>query len=139
MATALDIIKHACKLIGVLEPGESMSSDDAKDGLETLNYVVDSWNIQGLALYNTVNITASLTGGKNPHTIGITGDINISRPIKIQRAFTRSSVSATNPVDFMMDPVDNDRYQEFAIKNISTTYPITPLVSFILTLCSLKI
>jgi hypothetical protein len=63
-----------------------------------------------------------LTSGKNPHTIGIGGDIATPRPLRIERAFTRLPTSST-PVDYMMDIIDNNRYQEIIVKNILTSYP----------------
>jgi hypothetical protein len=49
--TALDIIKRALRLIGIVASGESVASDEAQDGLMSLNAMIDSWKAQGIDCY----------------------------------------------------------------------------------------
>ena len=122
MATALDLIKEAGKEIGVFSVGYTPTAEEAADALVKLNYVVDDFNTQNLALYNTTNVVSTLTANKNPHTLGDGADIDIARPVKIQRVFVRQQ-SAISPVDYELTQIDNDQYQEIIVKNIKTTYP----------------
>jgi hypothetical protein len=122
MSTALDLIKEAGKEICVFSEGLTPNAEQANDALIKLNRVIDDLNSQNLALYNTTNVTSTLIANQNPHTVGIGGNINIERPLKIQRAFTRQP-GALYRVDYMMDQFDNDQYQEFIVKSINTSYP----------------
>lgn len=123
MATALDLIKGALKLINVLGQGEQLSNTDASEAFAMLNDIIRTWNIQSLALYKIEKITGTLTAGRNPHTIGPTGaHITAARPIRIERAYTRLP-TVTSPVDYQMDQVDSNRYDEIVVKNIGTSYP----------------
>jgi hypothetical protein len=123
MSTALDIVKSARRLLNIDAVGESIPDSDADESLYVLNMIISSWNNQRLMLYEVKNITGTLTANKNPHTIGPAGaDITADRPLRIERAFTRITGTST-PVDFSMEQVTNNRYQEFVVKNISTSYP----------------
>lgn len=122
MVTALDLIKEAGKEIGIFSVGYTPSAEEASDALTKLNYVVDDFNTQNLALYNTLNVVSTLTASKNPHTLGVGGDIDIARPVKIQRCFVRA-LNAISPVDYELKQIDNDQYQEIVTKSIGTTYP----------------
>lgn len=135
-STALDIIKGALKLINVLQVGETPKGEDAQDAFNALNGIISSWNNQRLMLYAVKNVTGTLNAGQNPHTIGDGGDIDIDRPLRIEKAFVRIA-GLTNPVDYMLEQDDNNRYQEYSVKNTQVSYPTRfyyeptyPLASF---------
>lgn len=50
MATALDIINRAARLISVLAEGESLTAQQSEDGLTALNDMVASWEHKGVAI-----------------------------------------------------------------------------------------
>lgn len=121
-SSALDIIKGALKLINVLAQGETPSSEEASDGLKALNGIVASWNNQRLMLYAVKNVTGTLNAGQNPHTVGDGGDIDIDRPLRIEKAFVRIA-GQINPIDYILEQDDNNRYQEYAVKYTEVSYP----------------
>ena len=53
MATALDQIKAALRLIGQLAEGEGPSPQAAQDALTAMNQMIDSWNTERLSVFNT--------------------------------------------------------------------------------------
>ena len=120
--TAHDIIKDAFDIINILDPASELSAEDAQVGLRALNGIVESWNNQRLMLYSVNNVIGILTAGKIPHTIGIGGDINIDRPLRIENAFLRIP-GITNPVDYQLIQDDNNRYQEYTVKYTQVSYP----------------
>ena len=77
--TARELIRRSLILIGVLGEGENPSSDGANDALQTLNEIVDKWNVENLMIISTINKTFNLTNKKS-YTIGTGGDIDILRP-----------------------------------------------------------
>lgn len=48
MITALEMIEGASKLAGVLATGQKLKAEMAKDGLEALNQLLHSWELEGL-------------------------------------------------------------------------------------------
>lgn len=121
MATALDLIKGALDLINVTGDGMTPSNEMASRGFAMLNDIIKTANNQRLMLYCTQDITGTLVAGQNPHTIGTGGNINVARPVRIERGFCR--YTGTNPVDFPMEQIDHNRYQEIIVKNAGTSYP----------------
>jgi hypothetical protein len=121
-SSALDIIKGALKLLNVLQSGEVPDAELGDDAFKALNRILASWNNQRLMLYAVKNVIGVLNAGQNPHTVGDGGDIDIDRPLRIEKAFVRVP-GTTNPIDFTVVQMDNNRYQEFTIKNTLVNYP----------------
>jgi hypothetical protein len=121
-SSALDMIKGALKLLNVLSPGEVPDAELQDDAFKALNRIVSSWNTNRLMLYAVKNVVGTLNAGQNPHTIGDGGDIDIDRPLRIEKCFVRVP-GTTNPVDYPVVQMDNNRYQEFTIKNTLVNYP----------------
>ena len=48
MATAIDIITRALRLINAIEAGETATAEDAVDGLAALNEMVSGWENAGI-------------------------------------------------------------------------------------------
>lgn len=86
MATAADIIRDALKLLGVLAAGESLSAVDQVDGLRALNRMLGTWANERLLVHGTRRATYTLTAGLSPHTIGATGTLATTRPLRIDGA-----------------------------------------------------
>lgn len=125
MATARDIIEGALSLINVVGDGLSPSPEMISRGHDALNDILVTWNNQELMLYKTRLIQGTLSAGVNPTSIGPMGDIDtttIERPARIERLYTRVDVGP-NPVDFIAQQIDHNRYQEIITKNVETSYP----------------
>lgn len=56
--TALDAIKSALRRLGVIRSGENLSPDEAADGLESLNFMLHRWELDGIRL-NHIDFTLS--------------------------------------------------------------------------------
>lgn len=50
MATALDVIRRAMRLIGALQEGEVPNADQAGDGLTALQAMLGEWEARGVGL-----------------------------------------------------------------------------------------
>lgn len=81
-----DIIRRAMLLIGAIAVGETPSDDEAQDGLQTLNDMLDSWALERLMVYTITRTVFALVPGQQMHSLGLTGNFNIARPPKIERA-----------------------------------------------------
>ncbi len=76
MGTALQIVTDAVKLLGVYEKGQALDADEGADGLRALNLMIEGWDNEHLALYQTREISHALTSGTGQYTIGRGGVIN---------------------------------------------------------------
>lgn len=105
MATAQSRINRAMRLVGALASGESPSADETTDVLAALNGMLDAWRNERLMVYAIQDEALSMTGGDGSYTIGPSGDLNTTRPVKIESAFVRS-----NGVDYPVDPLTASEY-----------------------------
>jgi hypothetical protein len=87
-ATASDVIRRSLRLIGAIAGGETPSSTEEADALQVLNAMLDSWNTESLAVYALRDETLTLTGAAS-YTIGGGGDLDTTRPVRIESAFER--------------------------------------------------
>lgn len=117
MTTALEIITGAAKLIGVVFKSESLSSDEATDGLVSLNDMIASWANNGLLVisrtWESFNVSAA-----SSYTIGSGQTLNTVRPIAIKKAFFR-----INSIDYQMDKLSDEEYEDIDYKSLSSTFP----------------
>lgn len=117
MASALDIIKRARRLLNALGVGETLDSELANDGLEALNAMLESWSIDGLMTYALAIKTLTLTTAQT-YTVGAGGAFNITRPDRIESAFVSIGGS-----DYPLEIIDNDQWNNIANKSASSTIP----------------
>ena len=112
MATALDMIKRARRMLNALGVGQTLQSELANDGLVALNAMLDSWSLDGLMVSslqsNTFNLTSSQT-----YTIGTGGAFNMARPDRIESAFVSSGGS-----DYPLDIIDNESWNNISYKDL---------------------
>ena len=93
MATAITMITRAMRLGRILRKGETPDDDEATDGLEALNTMLDSWRLDRLFVYQIVQGSYSWASGVTSKTIGSGGDISATRPVRIQSAYCTDSNS----------------------------------------------
>jgi hypothetical protein len=111
MATANDLIRRSLRILGVLASGETPEASEANDGLTAVNAMLDSWQTDRLKVYALQEDSFTLTGGDGEYTIGAGGDINVTRPEKIESAFIRSS-----NIDYYLEPVGEQAYNQIPDK-----------------------
>jgi hypothetical protein len=118
MATAQTIIDRSLRLIGAIASGESPTTDETADALIALNAMIDSWRNDRLMVYALTESTLTLVANDGSYTIGATGDIVATRPVKIESAFCRSG-----NVDFPVRVIDKARYDAIPDKTTTSDIP----------------
>lgn len=83
---ALDLIKTAMRHIGVIATGETPSAEEANDGLQALNDVLETWNLEKLAVYGQDVEVFQTVSGQAKYSVGPTGDWVTSRPTQVSAA-----------------------------------------------------
>lgn len=84
MPTAQVIVESAMRKAGLLESGESASTNEQADGLEALNDLLDAWSSSGwIVPYRTRDEDLAVATSSNSYSIGSGGDFNVARPSRI--------------------------------------------------------
>ena len=91
--TALDLITGAMRLIGAVDPGEQLTADEASDGLEQLNELLESLSNEGLACYQILQENFTLVAGTASYTIGSGATFSTTRPLNVLSGFIRNGSS----------------------------------------------
>mgnify|MGYP001385330886 CR=1 FL=1 len=92
MSTASSMIFRALILNGEKPIGGSLTSAEATLYLDNLNAMLDSWSIDRLMVYQTLQESFALTSGTGTYTIGPGAALSsVARPIK--RGGTHITVS----------------------------------------------
>lgn len=121
MATAGDLINGALRLLGVLAEGETPSSETSADALNAMNQMIDSWNTERLAVYNTQDQTFNWPTDEITRTLGPTGDFVGNRPVLLEDS-TYFRDPSTN-VSFGVKFINQQQYNGIAVKTVTSTYP----------------
>jgi hypothetical protein len=121
MATALDQIKAALRLIGQLAEGEEPSAQTAQDSLAAMNQMIDSWNTERLTVFSTQDQLFLWPPNEITRTLGPSGDFVGNRPILIDDS-TYFRDPQTN-VSFGIRLINQQQYDGIAVKTVTSTYP----------------
>lgn len=119
MATALDLIKRAYRLIGVYSIGETPSADETADGLTALNAMLASWSNEKLMTYAATLDSITLTPNVASYTIGPSGTTVSARPISIDE----SSYLEWLGVSYPLALATLDQYNAIKQKSLASTLP----------------
>lgn len=120
ITTALDMIKSALNKIRVLGTGDVLSDEDAQLSLDTLNMMMESWSLDHLYVYTESQVNFPLVQGQYNYTVGVGGDFNVDRPLKLLTAFTRSQ-----GIDYPMEVLDNaTQYDAIRFKGVVSSWPM---------------
>lgn len=118
MPSALELITRAMKIAGVLGQNETPDSGQADDGLQMLNDMLDSMSTDRTSIFTITQETFSLINGQNSYTIGVGGDFNTTRPIKIDNL-----VVNVNSISFPVREIDAQDYANIANKALTSGIP----------------
>lgn len=111
--SAIDLIKTAMKIIGVLAQGETPSADQSTDGLRALNDILERWSIESLAVYGSLPDAFVTVGGQSTYTFGPGGDWNVDRPIGVDAIY-----STYQGVDFPASEWSLEEYGQVGLKTM---------------------
>lgn len=110
----------ALKDIGALGIGQSVSADDTTDALNTLNMMLGQWQAERLMVYHLVDTAIQSTGALS-YTIGVSGNFNVLRPIKIESAFARLNQGNALNTDFPCRVIQSrEEYNQIAVKGLGS-------------------
>lgn len=125
--TAVDLIRRSMYLINAVAAGEMPDTNDLNDALITLNEMLDTWNLQNLAVYGTAIESWPLTPGQADYNWGLTagvGGFTSERPA-ILHDVTCTRGGFTTPVEI----ISQEQYNGISLKAISS--PLVERVMYV--------
>lgn len=122
--TGLDLIRLALVELNVQASGEPVDPDVAQDGLQLLNDMIDLWSTESLMIFTLTGEVFPLQAGKQSYTMGLGGDFNTERPVKIENITITDDVNnPTQPLELPIRMLTTEEWASIAIKNISSQLP----------------
>jgi len=120
--TALELIGDALSELGVLAAGETVSASDGQLGLRKLNALIDQWKTKRLMIYTVTQTTKTLSSGTQAYTVGSGGDVNIDRPLFLDRV-TYKDTSLSTPSEIPLELLEAQGWQNIVIKSQAAVFP----------------
>ena len=121
--TASEIILAAFRLIGSSRVGQVPATAMTAEGLSTLNGMIDQWSIERLTVPVIVRRVLPLTVGQQAYTMGLTGDWNVPRPVRIERAGIIITTNPPQPVELPITILSVQGWSNIVIKATQSTIP----------------
>lgn len=119
MATALDLMTRALRIIKVYGTGETLSDAEAADGLVALNAMLEDWANEHLMIYAATLDSITLTPSLATYTIGPTGTTVTTRPVSIDPG----TYLDINGISYPLDIVTLDQYNSVTLKTLNSSIP----------------
>tara|TARA_R110000868_G_scaffold147948_3_gene369599 strand:+ start:170 stop:862 length:693 start_codon:yes stop_codon:yes gene_type:complete len=115
---ARTLINDALGECGVLDPAESMTAEQAAQGLGVLNRIIDRWRGQRLYVYAIDDISATFSGATA--SVGAGQTVNTESPIRFEDGcFYRIA-----NIDYPLPQWELTQYNQIALKTTSvSSYP----------------
>lgn len=121
--TSRDLIASAYRLIGVLAEGQTLSGTKAITGLEALNQLIDTWNVDAISLFSVTTLTIPTVAGLETYTIGPTGSgVTSVRPSTLVSVAYRDT-SISPPVDTPITILEAADYNLIGSKQTNSSTP----------------
>ena len=111
MTTARDLIKKSLQGIGAISAGETPDATEIADGLDALNYLIESWANDGLMVFARTQETFTLTGA-DQYTVGVGQTFNTAPFVQIVAAYVRDGST-----DYLLTSLSDEQYAALADKD----------------------
>lgn len=123
--TGLDVITGALRLIGVLASGESPSSNESTDALNTFNQLIDSWSNEELIVIPVVRdvFAFASVGLAETYTWGTSATLNSARPMSVKRALIQLT-GTSPPIELPMEILNMEEYAAVVLKSLQSSFPL---------------
>lgn len=115
MPTAQVLMDRAFRALGVLRVGQSASGNYQTEGLSLLNAYIDQLLLERLVVPQILQTTKTLTAGDGTYTVATGADIDVARPVKLDRCFVR-----WQGIDYPMRELTRQAYMDIRAKSLQS-------------------
>lgn len=122
--SGLDFVKIALRMSRVIAAGEEPNAADAKDGLASLNRMIDSWAAQQLMIPGNSILDFPFVPNQAVYTLGKGGNFDTTRPARIDRASVVLTNQPTSPNEQPIEILNEAQWQDFILKTTPGTFPL---------------
>jgi hypothetical protein len=109
--TAYDLIKGAMRKVGITAAGDTPTPDEANDALSDLNDLIESMNLDNLAVWGSASTAFTTVAGQATRTIGPTGQFVGDRPVRVTNAYC-----TFGGVDYPIEIIGQEEYDNIILK-----------------------
>lgn len=105
------LVKAALRRCRAYDPEDAttVSTVQYDNAMETLNMLISAWQADGMHVWTIKTTSAiTLTASDGDYTVGATGNIAISRPLDILRAWLRDT---TSNADTPLEIINREKYE----------------------------
>ena len=122
MSTLLDLYNAAARKINIIQSGESLNPSDLATLQYSLKTMIDSWSNNRLLIYNIQEYVFPITSSQPTYTLGLGGDWNVPRPMKIEFAYARLNNGTLQQLDIQNQSLTVAQYAGISVKNTPSTF-----------------
>ena len=79
--TVLAVVTKAMLHLGAIASGEQLNANEAQDGLDAFNDVLETWTLDKLAIYGSEPVAFTTVPGQRVYTVGVGGNWSTARPV----------------------------------------------------------
>lgn len=108
MATAIELITRAMRVGRIIGKDQTPTADEANDAFTMLNWMLDQWWTQSLAVYRIARASYAWPSGIVSRTIGPTGDFVADRPVRLAPGCSMTQLTVTYPLIILPNVQDYD-------------------------------
>jgi len=109
--TTYDFLTQAMRLVGIIATSEVPTADEINDALTMFNDLLETSSTENLFVYGSANESFNTVAGQAIYTIGVGGNFNTTRPVRIADAYCTFS-----GVDFPVDIIGQENYNAISLK-----------------------
>jgi hypothetical protein len=92
------IIRLAYKDAGLIQDGDEPNGEQYADGLVRISDMINFWQTQGLKLWLWEDLPIPLVAGTGTYTIGPSGSVNMTKPMRAFQAYYLDSTDIRRPL-----------------------------------------
>lgn len=124
MTTVREIVTDALIQLGVCDPSESATADQAASALRELNRMIQAWNTEDLMIYTVDRQVFTLTVNKQFYTIGIGGDFVTTYPVRPGQIDLASVLVSSGTVEIPIEILNDEQWRDTTVKQVNSGYPL---------------
>jgi hypothetical protein len=124
MTTSLQLITRALVDLQAIEAGVAPTAQEASDGLDYLNDLIQSLDNEDLTIYAATTDALTLTGATS-YTFGTSGVLNSARPMSVLSAYF-----TLNSIDYPITILSREQYEAIGDKTMAIDIPAAIYVNY---------